>query len=320
MAYEGPPELRGEVAAAAERLRIDAAAAEVLQAFASDGVQARLLKGPSLTDWLYGSREDAPPYLDSDLLVRPGDERAAGQTLGRLGFELEFDDTALPDWWREHGTEWWRARDGVRVDLHRHIVGIGVDPRTAWDALAHPTATVSVAGYDAPTLAPAARLMHVALHAAQHGAVFNQGVGHLERALATFDDDQWRSAAVLAGRLEATGALAAGLRITQEGRRLADRLGLPEGGSVDVTLRARTAPPVALGFDQLARAGSWRARVTIVRHKAVPPPSFVRAWSPLARRGRLGLAVAYAWRPLWLLVHAPMGFRAWRAARRRRGT
>jgi hypothetical protein len=50
--------------------------------------------------------------------------------------------------------------------------------------------------------------------------------------------------------------------------------------------------------------------------KTFPPPAFMRAWSPLARRGALGLALAYAWRPVWLVVHSGAAVRAWRRARR----
>src|SRR5512144_1691323 len=74
--------------AAADRLRIDAATAEVLAAFRAAGVEALVLKGPSLTGWLY-TPDDANAYLDSDLLLRPGDERAATKVLTELGFEPE---------------------------------------------------------------------------------------------------------------------------------------------------------------------------------------------------------------------------------------
>ena len=137
----------------------------------------------------------------------------------------------------------------------------------------------------------------------------------LNRALARTDEAVWRAALELAGALDAVPALAVGLRLTAPGRRLASVLELPTDRPVEVALRAGTPPPVALGFDQLARAENWRARLTIARHKVAPPATFLRAWSPLARRGRLGLALAYAWRPLWLLRHAPAGFRAWWAAR-----
>ena len=83
-----------------------------------------------------------------------------------------------------------------------------------------------------------------------------------------------------------------------------------------MAIKAGTAPPVALGLDQLARAESLRARLTILRHKFAPPPAFMRHWSSRARKGRLGLVLAYLWRPLWLLARLPAGFKAWQHARR----
>ena len=41
----------------------------------------------------------------------------------------------------------------------------------------------------------------------------------------------------------------------------------------------------------------------------------MRWWSPLARRGRLGLALAYPWRIAYLLRQTGPGIRAWRKAR-----
>jgi hypothetical protein len=126
----------------------------------------------------------------------------------------------------------------------------------------------------------------------------------------------WKAAAELAESLDATPAFAAGLRLVPSGWSLAGELGLPMDQPVAVALRAGTPPPVALGFDQLARAKGLRARVAILRHKLFPPPTFMRKWSPRAREGRLGLVLAYFWRPIWLLRKAPEGFSAWRKARR----
>ena len=55
---------------------------------------------------------------------------------------------------------------------------------------------------------------------------------------------------------------------------------------------------------------------SIVVRQVLPPPDYLRFRSPLARRGPVGLAAAYAARPVWLARHAPRAVRAWRAARR----
>jgi hypothetical protein len=307
-----------QVEAVADRLRIDATTAEVLSAFGSARVEALILKGPSLTGWLY-TTEDAVSYVDSDLLLRPGDEQAAGTVLTALGFELEHDDSELPEWWLEHGAAWLRNRDGVRIDLHRRLLGIGVQPDDAWSVLAGSAEPISLAGTQAPALGPPARLLHIVLHAAQHGQAWGAAVGHVDRALDLLDEPLWRETERLARRLDATDPFAAGLRLTPKGAALADRLGLPAVGSVEVALRASTPPPVALGFEQLARADRLRTRAAIVWRKLFPPREFIVHWYPPAAESRAKLALAYARRPFWLLRRAPRGFRAWRDARRQVG-
>ena len=167
----------------------------------------------------------------------------------------------------------------------------------------------------APTLSEPARALHIALHAAHHGAEWTKALIHVARALAVVDDTTWREAATLAERLGAIESLAAGLRLLEEGDALAIRLGLPTTRSVDVALRASTPPPVALGFEQLARAQGIRGRARILWRKLVPPREFIRHWDPRAAESRAALALAYARRPFWLLRRAPEGLRAWRHAR-----
>jgi hypothetical protein len=84
---------------------------------------------------------------------------------------------------------------------------------------------------------------------------------------------------------------------------------------VKTALHATTPPPVALGFDQLATARGIR-RLEILLHKAFPPPGFIRHWWPPAARSRHMLLIGYLYRPVWLIQHAPAGYRAWRTARR----
>jgi hypothetical protein len=307
--------LSGQAYAAAERLRIDAATAEVLRAFDAAGVESVLLKGPTLTSWLYAA-DARRSYLDSDLLIRPGHEKAAETALQQLGFERVWDQTALPDWWQEHGSDWSRPADGIRVDLHRSLPGLGADAETVWSALAAPPEMVPVAGHHAPALPFAGRALHVSLHAVQHGADWGKGRGDLERALAVADEATWREAAELAARLDGVDAFVMGLRLTPEGERLADRLGLPMPASVDVALRASAPPPAALGFEQMAQVRGARPRLGMAWHKLFPPREFLEHWDPRARETRWRLALARARRPLWVLASAPRGFCAWWQARR----
>ena len=68
----------------ADRIRIDAATAEVLRAFDAAGVGSLLLKGPALSGWLYAADEPRS-YLDSDLWIRPVDASQAERVLGLWG-------------------------------------------------------------------------------------------------------------------------------------------------------------------------------------------------------------------------------------------
>lgn len=307
---------QANVHAVATGLRIDSATAEVLRAFAAEGVRCRLLKGPAIAQWLYEPGEPRY-YIDSDLLVAPADLKRAEVVLERLGFVKRFDDSRMPEWWREHASEWLRPSDGVPLDVHRSLHGVGVGDDEAWSILSASPANVPVAGLDAPVLAASARALHVALHAAQHGEAQGRPLADLERAISRLDEGLWSAAARLAERLEATEALSAGLGLTAPGKELARRLGLPAPSSTAVMLHAAGPPAVALGIEQLVRARGVRARVSIIRHKVFPPPEFIRHWQPVGTDSRAGLARAYARRPFWLLRHTPRALRTWLAARRR---
>ena len=314
MALGEPPSVSRAAAIVAGNLRVDWATAEVLRAFEDRGVKTLLLKGPSVVRWLYEAH-DPRSYIDCDLLVRPGDLNAAEHILEGRGFAPNIYEREMPTWWRDHAVGWLRVGDGAIVDLHQTLPGVGVGPDRLWVTLSADVDQIDVAGFPATTLTIPGRALHLALHAAQHGVGWPHVIAELERAVSSTDQAVWRAAVELAEALDAVPALAAGLRTSAAGRSLASTLDLPADRPVEVALRASSPPPVALGFDQLARAEGWRARLRIMRHKVAPPATFVRAWSPLARRGRLGLVLAYAWRPLWLLRSAPAGFRAWRAAR-----
>lgn len=300
---------------ATQNIRVEAAAAEVLRAFAAGGVEGILLKGPAIGRWLYSDAEPRS-YRDCDLLIGSSHAEAAAETLAAVGFERIFDQSRMPPWWREHAGDWWRADDGVVVDLHRTLAGVGVDDDTAWALLSLATDTMPVAGHPSRVLGVPARALHIALHAAQHGVGFHQPMVDLERALEQVGDPTWRAAAELAAKLEATAAFAVGLRLKARGRDLVARLELSAQGSVEATLRATTPPPVALGFEQLAQADGLLRKAEIVCRKFVPPAAFVRRWHPMASRGRLGLVRGYLWRPFWILRNTPRAARAWLRARR----
>jgi hypothetical protein len=303
------------VRVAAGNLRVDATTAEVFGAFSAAGVTAMLLKGPSISRWLY---TDGSPrrYVDSDVLVPPDDLARAGEVLERLGFQPQLDENAMPDWWREHAAEWSRESDGAQVDLHRTLPGAQAPAETVWGALTDAPDTLAVGGSEVRTLDLPGRALHVALHAAQHGLQSPAPLEDLRRAVATVDDALWRDAAALAEAIDAGDAFTTGLRLTEAGRTLSDRLGLVPTASVAIALQATTSPPVALTIEEFASARGLRAKATVAYRRLFPPPAFMRQWAIRTTGRNLPLPLAYARRLLWLAQHGPRGVRAWREARR----
>ncbi len=297
------------------RLKVDAATANVLARFERAGVHPLLLKGASIVQWLYADGTERP-YADCDLLVGPTDVDGAERALQSLGYVPLLDRWGMPAWWYGHAVVWTRrGGEGPSVDLHRTLIGVGVDHARAWRVLSAGSEEVVVAGRRTPCLGLPARAMYVALHAAQHGPGTQPSVD-LERALAQTDVGLWSAAASVAAELDATAGFVAGLRLASAGVGLITRLGLPDARAVATELRAGTPPPLALGFEQLARAPTLRARAEIVWRNLAPNPALLRSADPRTARSRWGLARFYLRRLLWLARHAPRGFQAWYRARR----
>ncbi len=316
-AGQRPPdsEHAARLSAMASNIRIDAATAEVVRAFDAARIDSVLLKGRALADW-HG--RDVQFYNDFDLWVAPESIEPAGIVLSGLGFRPIMDKRRMPDWWQEHADEWWRDEDGAAVDLHRRLQGIGVGDAEAWSVLSTCVEPAEVAGYTVRRLSPPARALYVTLHAAHHGKVWNKALAHLQAAVHVVPIPTWREASKLAQRLDAVEEFSAGLRLIPEGEARALELGISDVESSSVILQASSPPPVARGFQQLASAG-WFRRLEIIIRKLVPPPEFVRHWWKPANRGWTWLLAGYLYRPIWLAWHAPAGWRAWRAARKRLG-
>ena len=279
----------------------------MIDAFERAGVHALLLKGPSISQWLYTDGTERP-YVDCDVLVGPSDFGAAQEALASLGYTPLRDRWGLPAWWQGHAVPWTRGGGGVWVDLHRTLIGVGADPATTWGVLSAGAAEVVVAGRRVASLGLPARAMHLALHAAQHGPG-TRPVADLERALSLADDELWVGAAGLAGRLDATAAFVAGLRLARSGERLISRQALPDQRSVGVELRAAAPPPLALGFERLAQARTMRSRAEIV-WRNLAPGGLRPAWGPTGgASGRGGSALPYLRRLAWLARPHRLGSR-----------
>jgi hypothetical protein len=297
-------------------LALDAYAGEISRSLRAEGVRCIVLKGPTVVGWLYDD-EQPRSYVDIDLLVSESDRPAAASVLSAEGFAPSGTELALPHGRRPHAETWVRDRDGMTIDLHDTVAGVGVTPSATWDVLAQEAEPMTLAGAQVEVLTKSARALLIALHAAHHGVKDAQTMGDLTRALARIDEATWQEAAELAERLEATAPFAAGLRLTDDGARLAERLALPFTSSVESILRSGSAPELALSFDWLLRTQGTRARAQLVLRRLAPRPSVLRGRSSLARRGVAGLGLAYLLQPLRLSVQSVPALRAWLAARRR---
>jgi hypothetical protein len=301
--------------AAAQCLRLDRLALEVIRELAAADVPAVLLKGPSFARWLYDEGA-ARPYSDVDLLVSPQNSARGEQVLTTLGFALlrpglsKLEETG-------HARVWVR-QDGM-VDFHHSVWGIGVEPTEAWEVLTTHLDRLRIGGEQIPVLALPARALHVALHAAQHGSNERKPLEDLGRAGARASFDTWKQAAALARELKAEGAMAAGLRLDASTAKLADELGLAQAPSLEIALHAQGAPLIARGLGRVAATEGLHRKLAMACRRLVPTPARMRSRYPSAAAGPGALASAYLARTRMLVFQAPAALQAvWRARRDRR--
>lgn len=308
------------VSSAARSLAVDQVTGEVVSALHAAGVTPVLLKGPTFARWLYEAGE-LRPYVDCDLLVAPQEQELAAKVLAALGFvdsmaaanALERDD---------HSRTFKRRPAGAgqqEIDLHFTLAGARAEPAAVCAALSRERESIDVAGTPVATFGAAARALHVALHATQGGRDSRVPDEDLRRAIAKADFVCWRAASDLASEIDATAAFSAGLQRLDAGRILSVQLGLPaDAGGVYERLRGTEPPPLAMGLARLLERKSFRGVGWELLREVFPTPSFMRLWSPLARRGPAGLAAAYLGRPVSLLIGLPPAALAYRRARRAR--
>lgn len=293
-------------------LGVDVTTAEVLRAFDGVGLTSILLKGPTLQRALYEGR--ARPYHDTDLLVSPADLDRAAAPLSGLGFGLALDHrrhaVAEP-----HAQEWSRDRPLRVIDLHWRVPGVGLDAQRAWEILIARSEPFTVAGAPARALDRAGIALLVALHTVNTPGPDGRPARDLALALDRFDPDTWAAAVRLAAELDATDALAAGLRSTPAGAAVAAAHGLPPVHSRRVRLAARGAAPGAHGLLGIAEAKTTRARLRAARAALLPSPELMRATIPAARRGRSALALAYLLRAGSRAARLPAALRDVRRSR-----
>lgn len=306
----------GRLSVVVPRLMVDATTARVLDAFASAGVRSLVLKGPTLERALY-EEGTIRPYGDTDLLVDPADVPRAGQALERLGLRLGLDHRDHPGIAEAHAQEWGPPGGRRTVDLHWRVPGVEIDDASAWAVLVEHAVPFAIGGAVGESLDATGVAFSVALHAAHHGLLTRKPLEDLERALARYDRGRWAAAAVLAARLDATPAFAAGLRLVPRGAAVADALGLGDQVTAERRLHLASPPRGALGLLRLTDARGPRERARIVRETLLPDERFMRAEYPVARRGRRGLVLAHGIRLAVRAKELPRAVLAVRRAHRR---
>lgn len=309
------PEFVPPQAVAANNLKGEVLAIRMVRLLGDNGIRAILLKGPAIRLWLY---DDGTPrlYADIDLLVDPELLLAGESVLAGVGFEHPIDDP----WDREgpwHAREWMKPGEEVRIELHRTVPGIGVQPTEAWQVLSKQTDPFPLRGAVVDALDLPTRAMHIALHAAQDGGRLGKGLDDLYRALDRVSFEQWSQALEVATRLKAVDSFAAGLRLDERGVRIAEELSLAPPStaeSLKMALRSTGGDP-ALALDWVVTRSRLRDKASALLKKVFPTPAFMRKKYPLARRGAAGLGMAYAKRLVRLVRILPMAVRAWRNGR-----
>lgn len=299
---------RPELLSAAQTLAIDSVTVEVMQAFDEAGVPALLLKGPVFAQWLYGPSE-LRPYTDADLLVPRSGELGANQVLRRLGF-MPIEANAIQEDGVAQIHSW--QRRGIHVELHVRLQGIEAEPDDIWRAFSQPVELFAVAGSTVKAPNRTARLVHVALHAAQHGAKDLRPQEDLKRALASHTISEWELAIAMGTRLRAAPAMRSGLLLVPQGREIRARIDFSGQLGRLTYLRSQSAPSSATSLERVIGGSQpLRGRLAAARQLLFPRAGFMQQRYSMARRGGLGLALSYVERLFYLAFRLPRGLAHW---------
>jgi hypothetical protein len=313
-------EFARRIAARPALSRLDAAAVEAFDAFDAAGVDALLLKGPALARALYAPTEHRG-YSDVDVLVAPRHFESTRQVLRALGYINLPEQLGIDEIGRSLDAETWArvahgADAGLMIDLHRQLAGPEGPPRVAWEALRLRRSWIDLEGRRIPTLNPEGLAVHVALHAAQHGARYPQPMEDLAKGIERWPLEVWQCAHRLARELHATAAFAAGLRQLPQGAALARRLCLPATDELQWAITHRDRRPRGTfhlhAFSQATTIGE---RASLLRRSLLPNSRWIAWQYPWARDRGVRLIGGYVVH----LVRTPFwAARAWQFRRRAR--
>ena len=157
-----------------------------------------------------------------------------------------------------------------------------------------------------------ARAALLVLHVARHGVAGDWAIEDLRRAADIVSPAEWQRAASLADEL-ARGPFSSGLRLVPAGRAIADALGLSTPEDPVVLLHGRSAPSASFRMLDYAEHSAFGGFARMVAGELTPSSEQMRAWYPVARRGRRGLLAAYLVRIG--RTHEPVAPGQWRHAR-----
>ena len=293
--------------------RLDAAGAEAIKQMWDVGIPSILLRGPAIVRLLYGPSESRV-YSDCDILVPEARHAEAEGILETCGYSPILRRDALRDqaW---HALTWRRDSDWATIDLHRSLIGAKALPSLVWEVLNEHSSTVETGGGrvrmpDAPGVA-----LIVALHVAGHGPRWSKPHQDLARAIARFSRDEWEQAARMARKMQAAGAMRAGLSLVGGGESLALALHLDEP-STETMLRASSPDGLVLNLHAIWTARGIARKAKLLGRAVFPTRTRMESRYPLARRGHVGLAIAYTGRLFVLMGRLPENLRLWRVVRR----
>jgi hypothetical protein len=256
-----------------------------------------------------------------DLLVGPAHVDSARKILDALGYISLPDRLGLDEIVRDPDAETWAragtgADVGLMVDLHRKITGAEAPAQVGWEAMWRRRMWIELDGHRLPAPHVEALALHVALHAARHGAGCPQPMEDLVKAIERWSPDVWRGADRLAFELQATAAFAAGLRQMPEGVALGRKLGLPATDELQWAIAHRgERPRGTLHLQAFGRAATPRERASVLRRSLLPGRTWIAQQFPWAGDHGMRLVGGYVAH----LGRAPVwAARAWRFRRRAR--
>lgn len=295
-------------------LFLDAHAGRALESLHRGGIPALMLKGPAVAAWLYWDGT-ARPYVDIDILVAPNDWHRAATVLEEVGFGRWLVGAD----WSEHAENEQElvGPEGVWIDLHRWLVGVPREQaQRAWELFRDDATLMQVGGREVPVLSEPARTLHLALHAAQNGHAGHKSLQDLERGLTMIPRSCWQEAANLAAAIDALPAFAAGLRLSDSGRALADELKSDSRLNLELALRVASAPESALSLARVLELRDTKGACAAVWRELWPSRGAMSTWHPEARGRPVRIIILRLQRPLWVLAHLPSAARwVWHARR-----